>query len=128
MALTDSGRQVILIGQVPLPPAEFIRCITRARFKGWPVNGCAIDESVARAQTEASVNRLLAQAGSGLEAHVEMVHPYDELCSNNACMVEAAERFVYMDDSHLSPHGAHLLETRLKNSLTSALRWPQGSR
>ena len=124
MTLMDSGRQVILIGQVPLPPTEFIRCITRARFKGWPENACAIDESVARAQTEASVNRLLAQAGSGLEAHVEMVHPYDELCGNNGCMVEAAERFIYMNDSHLSPHGAHLLQTRLENSLRSALRRP----
>ncbi len=125
MALMDSGRQVILIGQVPLPPTEFIRCITRARFKGWPENACAIDESAARAETEASVNRLLAQAGSGLEAHVEMVHPYDELCGSNGCMVEAAERFIYMNDSHLSPHGAHLLQTRLENSLTSALGWPQ---
>ena len=128
MALTDGGRQVMLIGQVPLPPAEFLRCITRARFKGWPANGCAIDESVERADTEASVNRLLAQAGAGLEAHVEIVHPYDDLCRHNGCLVETAERFVYMDKSHLSFSGAHLLETRLENSLTSALRWPQGSR
>ena len=128
MALMDSGRRVMLIGQVPLPPAEFFRCITRARFKGWPANGCALDESVERADTEASVNRLLAQAGSGLEAHVEIVHPYDDLCRNHGCTVETAERFVYMGDSHLSAAGAHLLETRLENSLTSALRWPQGSR
>ena len=128
MALMDSGRQVILVGQVPLPPAEFIRCITRARFKGWPENGCAIDESVERAATEAAVNRLLAQAVSGLEGHVEMVHPYEDLCGDNGCMVEAAGRFVYMGDSHLSRHGAHLLETRLENSLTSALTGPHVGR
>jgi hypothetical protein len=60
--LVDSGRQVILVGQVPLPPTEFISCITRARFKGWDENGCALEEFSARAETEHSVNQLLRQA------------------------------------------------------------------
>jgi hypothetical protein len=122
VALADSGRQVIVISQVPMPPPEFFRCITRARFKGWTENGCAVDEFTARTETEESASRLLAQAGSGLEAQVQIVHPYEDLCGNGRCKVQADNgRFLYMGDSHLSPQGARLLEPRLERRVVAAL-------
>ena len=120
-ALADSGRQVILVGQVPLPPTEFISCITRARFKGWDENGCALEESRARADTEHAVNQLLLEAVSHLESNVQIVRPYEYLCNDEGCMVEAGEQFLYMDDSHLSRGGVRLFQSSLERSIASAL-------
>jgi peptidoglycan/LPS O-acetylase OafA/YrhL len=129
--LVDRGRQVIIVGQVPLPPSDLIVCITRARFRGLDENGCSKTQSRSSAQTaypnrpvvdtEYLVNQALLEAVSGLESRVQIVHPYEYLCPNHECMVEAKGRLLYMDDSHLSYNGARLLESSLEKSIASAL-------
>jgi hypothetical protein len=71
--------------------------------------------------TEYLVNQALLEAVSRLESRVQIVHPYEYLCPNHECMVEAKGRLLYMDDSHLSYNGARLLESSLEKSIASAL-------
>jgi hypothetical protein len=120
-ALADSGRHVILVGQVPLPPPEAVVCVTRARFRGLDENRCAIDESRERARTESLVNELLLEAVSQLESSVELVHPYASLCANQGCMVQAHGQLLYVDESHLSANGARLLGNSLEKGIVSAM-------
>jgi hypothetical protein len=119
--LADSGRHVILVGQVPLPPPEAVVCVTRARFRGLDENRCAIDESRERARTESLVNRLLLEAVSQLESSVELVHPYAYLCANQGCLVQAHGQLLYVDESHLSANGARLLGNSLEKGIVSAM-------
>ncbi|MGD0300866.1 MAG: acyltransferase family protein [Bryobacteraceae bacterium] len=129
--LVDSGRQVIIVGQVPLPPSDLIGCITRARFRGVDGNGCAKNQSRSSEQTaypnrpvadtEYLVNQTLLEAVSHLESRVQIVHPYEYLCPNQECIVEVKGRLLYMDETHLSYNGVRLLEPSLEKSITSAL-------
>ncbi len=119
--LVDSGRRVILVAQVPLPPPEVALCVGRAHFRGLDENRCAIDESRERARTETLVNQLLLEAVSQLESSVEIVHPYEYLCAHQACRIQANGQLLYVDESHLSSNGAHLLGSSLEKSITSAL-------
>ncbi|HEX7501219.1 MAG TPA: SGNH hydrolase domain-containing protein, partial [Polyangia bacterium] len=118
--LADSGRHVILVGQVPLPPPEAVVCVGRARFRGLDENRCAIDESRERARTESLVNQLLLEAVFHLESSVQTVHPYELLCPNHHCMVQADGQLLYVDESHLSSNGARLLESSLEKGITAA--------
>ena len=119
--LADSGRHVILVGQVPLPPPEAVVCVTRARFRGLDENRCAIDESRERARTESLVNRLLLEAVSQLESSVELVHPYAYLCANQGCLVQAHGQLLYVDESHLSANGTRLLGDSLEKGIVSGM-------
>ena len=119
--LVDSGRRVILVGQVPLPPPELLICTTRARFRGLEEDKCPIDQPQANERTEDLVNRVISEAASGLEPSVLTVHPYDLLCRNHGCMVQSNGQLLYLDESHLSSSGARLLEGGLEKGIASAL-------
>jgi len=121
VTLTNSGRRIIVVGQVPLPPTEAVTCVGRAHFRGLDENRCATDESKDRAQTEAQVNELLTEAVSHLEPAIEMVHPYAYLCPNQGCMIESDRQLLYLDESHLSAKGARLVGDGLEKCITSAL-------
>jgi peptidoglycan/LPS O-acetylase OafA/YrhL len=130
-ALVESGRQVVLVGEVPLPPSELITCIARARFRHLDENGCAINKSRSPTQTgypnrpvvdtEYLVNQALLEAVLHLESGVQIVHPYEHLCGDQGCKVQANGRLLYMDNTHLSYNGARLLESSLAKSITSAM-------
>ena len=117
--LIDSGRQVILIGEVPLPLAE--DCIIRARFNRRDGSFCEKTQGTELADTETLVNQALVKAAANLEPGVQIVHPYEYLCSTHGCKVQENGRMLYLDGSHLSLNGLRLLESGLENSMMAAL-------
>ncbi len=119
--LAASGRQVILVGQVPLPPPESIICTARARFRGLEEDRCEMGPAKVREQTEVSVNQALLEAARHVEAGIHIVHPYDDLCGPRGCVVQSGGQMLYSDESHLSSSGAHLLASDLQKVITSAL-------
>jgi len=118
-ALVDSGRRVIVVGEVPLPLA--LDCISRARFNRWDENHCENAQVTELTETEDLVNQALLKAAANLEPRVQIVHPYEYLCGNQGCMVQANGRILYLDGSHLSYDGVRLVESGLEKSITSAL-------
>ena len=126
--LLESGRKVIVVGQVPLPPSELVSCITRARFNGRDENICSINEFNERETSETLVNEILAVAVAHHESEIQIVHPYNLLCRDRKCEVEADGKLLYIDDSHLSHNGARLLENALENGIASALALPKITR
>ncbi len=124
--LIDDGRQVVLIGQVPLPPSDLIDCLNRAKFNGWDNSACAADPARACAQTELNVNKALLEASSSLGPRVRIVHPFGSLCGNQGCKVQADGQMLYMDAEHLAYSGARLLEASLEGSIAAALAGTTG--
>jgi peptidoglycan/LPS O-acetylase OafA/YrhL len=118
-ALVDSDHQVILIGEVPLPPTA--DCITWALFNRQDENVCEKNQVTDLTETEGLVNQALLKAAANLEPRVQILHPYEYLCGNQGCVAQANGRRLYMDDSHLSYDGVRLLESSLEKSMTSAL-------
>ena len=53
---------------------------------------------------------------------VQIVHPFQYLCGDRGCMVQADGQPLYMDETHLSYNGVHLLEGGLEKSITSSLK------
>jgi len=119
--LVAGGRQVILVGQVPLPPPELIICTTRARFRGLDESGCAVGPAQARERTEELVNQVLAEVAGHLESGVQIVHPYEALCGQHGCMVQSGGQMLYTDESHLSSSGARFLANGLQKAIATAL-------
>jgi peptidoglycan/LPS O-acetylase OafA/YrhL len=118
-ALIDSGRHVILVGEVPLPLAA--DCITRARFNRQDENLCEKSQGTELAETEDLVNQALLKAAANLEPGVQIVDPYEYLCGTQGCKVQENGRMLYLDGSHLSLNGLRLMEGGLEKSITSAL-------
>lgn len=129
--LVDSGRQVILVGNVPLPPSDLIDCITRATFRGLDAKRCAMNSSRSSletafsdrplAETESLVNQALSDMVSPIQSGIQITYPYERLCPGGVCMIFSGSQLLYMDNSHLSNFGARLLETDLEKSLKIAL-------
>ena len=119
--LVASGRKVILVGQVPLPPPELIICTTRARFRGLDEGACAVGPAPAHQQTEHAVNQALAEVAAHLESEMQIVKPYADLCGQQGCVVRAGGQMLYTDESHLSSSGTRLLAGGLQKAIASAL-------
>ncbi len=121
--LVDSGRQVILVGQTPIPSAELVACIYRARFIGRNENMCSFGKSERNASVEHLVNQVLDGAVSQLKSKIQILRPYDYLCSNSqGCILEADGKLLYMmDNQHLSANGVRLLEPDFEKLIKSAL-------
>ena len=119
--LMASGRQVILVGQVPLPPPELIVCTTRARFRGLDESACAVGSAQARERTEDLVNQALADVAAHFESGIQIIHPYEDLCGQQGCMVQVDGQMLYTDETHLSSSGARRLAGGLQKAIASAL-------
>ena len=118
--LVDSGRQVILVAEVPLPPDP--DCIARARFNRQDESVCKKDLAAELPETEDLVNQSLVRAAADFESRVQIVRPYEYLCGKQGCMDQANGHPLYMEDgTHLTSNGARLLESGLEESIASAL-------
>jgi hypothetical protein len=119
-ALVDSGRQVIVFGQVPTPKLDPIRCIARARFNNQDESLCATMLIEDRAETEALVTQALRTAAQD-NPKIQIVLPYKHLCGMNGCPIVANHRLLFMDAVHLSSAGAPLAAIDLETNIASAL-------
>jgi len=118
-SLVWSGRRVILVTQVPLPPENLIGCITWAQFNHGDERACEITNQAKHRETEARVNEALLKVVTGLQPNVQIVRPFSSLCGPLGCNVRAAGQLLYMDDVHLSPDGARLVIGDLERSISS---------
>jgi peptidoglycan/LPS O-acetylase OafA/YrhL len=119
-ALVDSGHQVILVGQVPLPKVNPISCIARARFNKQEESSCATVSVRGRAETETRVAQALQTIVQG-NPKIRIVFPYKRLCDNQKCAIVVNDRVLYMDDAHLSSDGARIASTDLETSIAAAI-------
>ena len=118
-ALVDSGRQVILVGEVPLPLA--VDCIVWARFNRRDESVCEKAQVTELSETEGLVDQALRNAAANLQPQVQIVYPYDYVCVEQKCIVQDNCRLLYEDDSHLSYAGIRLIESSLEKSTAFAL-------
>jgi peptidoglycan/LPS O-acetylase OafA/YrhL len=118
-ALVDSGRQVILVGEVPLPLA--VDSIVWAPFNRRDESFCEKAQVTELSETEGLVDQALRNAAANLQPQVQIVYPYNYVCVEQKCMVKDNGRLLYVDDSHLSYAGIRLIESSLEKSTAFAL-------
>jgi hypothetical protein len=121
-ALTNSGRRVVLVGQVPLPAPDLVSCVTRARFQGTDETHCESGQPDDLAWIEQHVSEVFTQATASLAPAVSIVRPYDYLCGQGRCAMRGEKDLYYLDDTHLSLVGARRLAPSLVRAITAGLR------
>ena len=117
--LTDSGRQVVLVSQVPSPELNPITCLSRARFNGWSEVGCDAMPVGFYAAEEGRIDGAFAEATDNLK-NVRVVHPFDVLCNSGSCALVDQDGPLYWDADHLSDRGAVLLIPALESGIKGA--------
>jgi hypothetical protein len=70
--------------------------------------------------TELLVDQLFSPAANDNPA-VQVVRPFDLLCSGQRCRIASQGQLLYLDPSHLSYAGASLVAPRLEQSIRSSL-------
>lgn len=118
--LVSSGRQVILVGQVPGPELSPVLCLSRARLRHANEGACTAMAVSRPAEQEALVNQSIAEAVRGIPA-VQIVHPYNVLCGRQSCQLISRGQPLYSDETHLSATGAHMVEGEIEKSVAAAL-------
>ncbi len=119
--IVESGREVIIVGQVPSPEFNPITCVARARFNHWDESPCLSMPAKASAEGEALVNQAL-NAAIGTTPSVRVIHPFDVLCSKQTCQLVSNGRPLFWDETHLSDAGARLIGGSIEESISSSAR------
>ncbi len=113
-----AGKRVVIVGPVP----EFDVNVPAAFIKG-AMRGKRDDIVMARTdfdERQRGVLPVLAEL-SRMDG-VRVVYPHEQLCDANVCRATAGGRALYVDDDHLSPDGARLLEPALRSALQDLRR------
>ncbi len=99
--LIGSGRQVIIVSQVPAPQLNPITCLARARFNGWNESRCDLMPENSYAAEEDRIDEALKEATDNL-SDVQIVHPMDVLCNGSTCRLVDHGEPLYWDLTNLS--------------------------
>ena len=119
-ALVKSGRQVVIVGQVPEPGVNPVACLGRARFHHWSETPCVAMSAKRVAEVEAVVNQSLSAAVNG-NAGVHVVHLYELLCGEERCEIARGGQLLYWDGTHLSVAGARWIENGMEKGVGAAM-------
>lgn len=109
-ALTDAGREVIVLAQVPLIETRLQNVPSIiARMEMWDSDeldsfGPTEDRYLSYNANMLDVLRTVEERSSAA-----VIYPHQVFCSNGACQVYDAEGVFYYDDDHLSVYGANKL-------------------
>jgi hypothetical protein len=103
--LSNSGRRVIIVGQVPTPDESPIECRARAEFQHRDISPCETAPVEMRATIEAEVSKVLTDIRSNLP-RVKVLLPYSKICDADRCYQIEGGQPLYMDESHLSALGS----------------------
>jgi len=118
--LTSSGRQVVLVSHVPVPPLDPVTCLSRARFNGWDESRCDTLPASFFAVEDSQIDSALAEATRNLTG-VRTVYPFSLLCDRISCrFVDQGEPLYW--DGHLADAGAKLLTPPLAGGIKDALQ------
>jgi hypothetical protein len=123
--LTQKGKQVLLLGQVPPYPAAPTSCVARARHSGQDERRCFASAKLIAQYLDYS-NTLLRT----IAAEFDSVHafiPTDVLCDENSCSVFLNNVFLDRNDDHLNASGSRQFAAHLKTlpAFSSILRMGQ---
>ncbi|MBX9758622.1 MAG: acyltransferase [Beijerinckiaceae bacterium] len=113
-----SGKRVVIVGPVP----EFDVNVPSAFIKG-AMRGKRDDIVMARTdfdQRQRAVLPVLAEL-SRMDG-VRVVYPHEQLCDASLCRATVDRKALYVDDDHLSPEGARIIEPSLRAALQDVRR------
>jgi peptidoglycan/LPS O-acetylase OafA/YrhL len=102
--LTQKGKRVLLLGQVPPYPTAPTSCVARARYSGQDERRCFASAKVIAQYLDYS-NTLLRTIASEFDS-VEAFLPTDVLCDEKSCSVFLNDVFLYRDNDHLNRLGS----------------------
>jgi hypothetical protein len=108
--ITAAGKQAIVIGPTPEFPVNIPATLIRNAMKG-------VKEDIVMPRSEFDARQLGSlRALARLERlqGVQVIYPHQLFCDQLHCRATANGRALYVDDDHLSPTGAALLETALQ--------------
>jgi len=111
--LLEVSRTVTIIGPVPELPFHLPQAMTKALMRGQ-----ARDFSVTYAAfREQQAYTLHTLAELDMLPRVRVLYPHGIFCSTKRCKSVEAGQPLYVDGDHLSPHGARLLTSLLRDAL-----------
>ena len=114
-ALTRAGHRVIIVAQAPVPKVNPVNCVERAQLTGRAPSECVIGSSDP-ADADQRVKKLLRLALRN--EHAQVVSLFDQHCDARECRIFTEQgKFVYMDETHLSPAAAQLVSIGLEGGL-----------
>lgn len=119
--IVESGRQVILVSQVPSPSLSPVTCLARARFNHWSEEGCDTMPADPFAAEERQIDSALSEAIKNTPG-VRIVYPFNILCHSASCRLVQNGEPLYWDMKHLSDVGARLLLPELETKVNYSLQ------
>lgn len=113
--LKAAGKDIVLVSQVPEVAFDVPRILARARLHGEP------DPTGPSRTAYLERNRRVLDAFAALaQRHpaVRVIHPYETLCADDTCRIQAESASLYYDNHHLTVEGARLLAPLFSPVLT----------
>jgi peptidoglycan/LPS O-acetylase OafA/YrhL len=108
--LTQAGKHVVLINDVPMIPLKLVNCAFNNDLY-FPIHAqaCQFDENIAREQ-HAPIQRMLRRLKARFPS-VDIMHTYDVPCDGTICKLDfdGLPAYRYDDYHHLSVAGSTLL-------------------
>ena len=115
-------KRILLVG--PVPELRFVApdCVVRVDARGLGRDRCAVARGPveARRRTTIATLRFLAAAFP----NIRFIDPIDVFCDKALCRPFDDAGVLYVDDDHLSPHGARKVEA----AFPDAFAWALGER
>ncbi len=112
--IVKSGKQVLLLGQIPPYPTRPSSCIARARIYTRPEEPCFAPAPLVRERLAFS-NTLLRRLAADFEGVYAFI-PSDIVCDDKVCPPFLNGVFLYRDNNHMNAEGAKQLARYLANS------------
>jgi hypothetical protein len=113
--LTERGKNIVFVFPPPELGFEPSSCIGNRPFS-WRVGGlssCGISYQSYVERVIESKNTVMDALGS--DSGITFIEPAETLCDSQNCYVYKADKFMYLDNNHLSPIGAQIVIDNAKN-------------
>jgi len=114
--LSKTDRQIVLLGQIPVPDRDVVACLERVRFIHASDARCASMPAKSARAIDAEVTELLRAAATPYP-NVIVVPVTDAFCGEAACALMRDGKPLYQDETHLSHFAASLLAPIIEQKL-----------
>lgn len=107
--LIDSGKKVLILGEVPTHPVDVFKCSARGYLSNRENLGCSVPTQTHISRFGAIESRMAAFAQKHPGAC--FFSPTPSLCSGDTCLTMRDGKILYSDDNHLNSSGAEFLSS-----------------
>ena len=121
--LDSAGVRTILLRDSPRPGFDVPVCLSRAAYRGRPLDECRVNRDYA---VDAGSFAAEQRAARGL-SHVSLVDFTDLICDATDCPVLRDGTVVYSDDNHLTATYARSIAPRMTGRLASLMGMDHGA-